>query len=114
MVHYSMLQVLDDMVSYVSDGFCHINHQLQVLRDKLLQVLRADMEKHRSSILYLESHHMNPEYIEPIRRTLKELQKQEAAFCEMVHKDVRKAADSFKQALKEKLLSDHPYLSHMF
>ncbi len=113
MVYSFTLQVVDDMVASVVEGLEQIQDQLIVAAptDTTSERRRQEMAKCQAAIQHLESMQMTPELIEPIRANLKQLQQQEAALSEAMHKHMhkhmRKAADSFKQALREKLTASH-------
>ena len=109
MVYSFTLQVVDDMVASVVEGLEQIQDQLIVAAptDTALATHRQETAKCQAAIQHLESMQMTPELIEPIRANLKQLQQQEAALSEAMHKHMRKAADSFKQALREKLPASH-------
>jgi len=112
-----MMQVVNEkveaMVVCVSEGLQQIDDTLQAvapLDDRASALLRQEIAKCKAGIQHLESIHFNPEFIEPIRAELRQLQEQEAALFDKEHEDMRKAAASFRRALLAKLQSKYGYL----
>lgn len=103
---------IEAIVASVSEGLQQIDDTLQAVAplDDRASALRGEIAKCQAGIQHLESIHFNPEFIEPIRAELRQLQEQEAALLDKEHEDMRKAAASFRQALLAKLQSKYGYL----
>ncbi|DBB07049.1 TPA: hypothetical protein ACH3X1_011637 [Trebouxia sp. C0004] len=101
------------MVASVFEGLQQIDDTSQAvapLNDRASASLRQEIAKCQAGIQHLESIHLNPDFIEPIRAELRQLQEQEAALFNKEHEDMRKAAASFRRALHAKLRFKYGYL----
>ena len=112
-----MMQVVDEqveaMVASVLGGLEQIKRAHRAvarLDDRASASLRQEIAKCQAGIQHLESISLNPDFIEPIRAELQQLQEQEAALFERERGDMCRAAACFQQALHAKLRSKYGYL----
>lgn len=110
-------QVVDEqveaMVASVLGGLEQIKRAHRAvarLDDRASASLRQEIAKCQAGIQHLESISLNPDFIEPIRAELQQLQEQEAALFERERGDMCRAAACFQQALHAKLRSKYGYL----
>ena len=111
-----MMQVVNEKIEAIVDsvfeGLQQIGDTLQAMAplDDGASALRGEIAKCQAGIQHLESMHFKPDFIEPIRAELRQLQEQEAALLDQEHENMRRAAASLRQALHAKLRSKYGYL----